>query len=428
MNCQGQRTLYLRANGDMPCEDDTGEQVVLARIRAGVPFDLKSVLASGRYQHLSESMRLGRMPWPLVCERCAFLRSAEPHDSGIQNKRLEKLQVETTLACALSCPGCNGRTHITSTPGPHVLPLASFERLMLQLRDYGYLLDWVEYCGQGEPLNHKNFPAFISTSRAISPATRQRVITNGNHDFDGKFPHELPDEIFVSCDGAYQDSYAKYRIGGSVDKVLSFMRAATRRIQAEASGCVLIWKYILFEHNDSDEEIEHAQTLAEEIGVHRILFVATHSAGASARYNFSNLDELPLKSSIAEANSTPILYRSNLPRPTPPPLGTKPNAPFLHLVVDECRRTSADAIFIRGWSVGDQGRRIERIDVVGDGRVLGTLAVGQQRPDVVESLPQWDLSPPGFSGHVALASVTALDSCELRISVGRHQYLRKIPI
>jgi hypothetical protein len=72
----------------------------------------------------------------------------------------------------------------------------------------------IEYAGQGEPLAHPRFPGLVDLGRALFSETRQRLITNGNYDYSARTGRRAPDEIYVSCDGAFQESYEKYRIGG----------------------------------------------------------------------------------------------------------------------------------------------------------------------------------------------------------------------
>ncbi len=113
----------------------------------------------------------------------------------------------------------------------------------------------------------------------------------------------------VSCDGVYPESYARYRIGGKVERPLQFMRDAMK------DTCqfppIVVWKYILFEWNDSFEEIRAAQELAQEIGVTALLFVYTHSAGKSQRYTLNNPGDFPILAPNVNINATPIHYQES---------------------------------------------------------------------------------------------------------------------
>jgi MoaA/NifB/PqqE/SkfB family radical SAM enzyme len=142
---------------------------------------------------------------------------------------------------------------------------AFFEKSLRSIREANFRVREIEYCGQGEPLMNREFPEFVRLARAYFPGTSQRLITNGNFDYSKATGGEAIDEILVSCDGRRQKSYEQYRVFGNVDVALAFMRAIPKKIGRQRQ--LVIWKYILFEFNDSDEEILEAQKLAQELKV-----------------------------------------------------------------------------------------------------------------------------------------------------------------
>ena len=414
MNCNSQHTLFLKANGDFPCEDDAGEQVLMGRVELGRPFDIETILQGPRYRHIRAAMVRGEMPWPLVCQRCAFLRPDEPQRSAHLAGRIEKIQVETTLACALRCPGCNGFSQISERAGPHVLSLESFRRVLTSCRERGYRIGTIEYCGQGEPLAHKQFQLFLDMARELHTDTRQRLITNGNYDFDGRIPGRLPDEIYVSCDGLWQSSYEQYRIGGEVSQVLRFMADAVARARAQAvRRSVVIWKYVLFDHNDSDAELIAAQETAERIGVDRLLFVATHSRGRSRRFPVHRLGDLPIVSPLAGANSVPLLERADVDSRD----GVELEPDFSYLHIDEAE-LSAGTLLVRGWAIGELGRLAHEIELWQGDRRLGAARLRQRRDDVAAHLPHWPAAESGFEAIVPVPP-GAGERVVLRARIGR---------
>lgn len=165
-----------------------------------------------------------------------------------------------------------------------------FESLVSSLVQHLYITETIEYCGQGDPLMHPQFAEFVKIARRYYPNAVQRLITNGNFDYWKTTNGEFIDQIYVSCDGVFQGNYEKYRIRGDVDKVVKFMK------DAKKSGNVgrLTWKYILFEFNDSDEELIAAQHLANSIGVDTLMFVFTHSQFKSMKYRPETLTDLPI--------------------------------------------------------------------------------------------------------------------------------------
>lgn len=309
MNCEILETLYLRSNGDIPCNDDAGESVLLGLIRARqAGWSASGHFNNHRYRHIRAALQRGEPPWPGVCARCAFFRPHEPYADALAARRIRKIQVEPSLACRLRCPACSNRWQVRARGEPLQLAPALFTRVLEALRDEGYRVDEIEYCGQGEPLLHPDFPGFVRRARELFPTARQRLITSGNFDFADATGGERIDEIMVSCDGAFADSYARYRVGGDLEVALRFLRdAAAAR---DRRGGAVIWKYILFEWNDSLAELTAARTLATEMGLDWLLFVYTHSAGRSRGYTAVNAPSFPVLGPRVTTNATPIHYQS----------------------------------------------------------------------------------------------------------------------
>jgi hypothetical protein len=95
----------------------------------------------------------------------------------------------------------------------------------------------------------------------------------------------LIDLIVFSIDGAWEESYRRYRVNGNLQRALANMEALVHACEraGTADRVQIIWQYILFEWNDSDEELVDARRRAAEIGV-PLKWVFTHTEGASKRY------------------------------------------------------------------------------------------------------------------------------------------------
>lgn len=315
MNCEILETLYIRSNGEVMCNDDAGDNWRLGSIYPPDPqWTATAVFANEHYRHIRGALRHGQVPWPGVCERCAFLRPREPFADPLERRYLRKIQVEPSLPCRLRCPGCSSHSQVIGRrPRPLQLPPADFARVLRDLRDEEYTVREIEYCGQGEPLLHPQFPEFVRSGREYFPGSHQRLITSGNFDFASAVGDDAPDEIMISCDGVWPQSYGRYRIGGDVERVIRFMRDA-RAWRGTHPAVYIVWKYILFEWNDSDGELFAAQRLAREIGVDALLFVYTHSPGKSQRFTLANPDDFPIHFENVVINATPAHYRLGAPR------------------------------------------------------------------------------------------------------------------
>ncbi len=93
------------------------------------------------------------------------------------------------------------------------------------------------------------------------------------------------DEVLFSVDGADQETYARYRRGGNLARVLANMRGLLEaRERLGAHRPYVVWRYILFRWNDSDEQLARARALAAEIGVDRFCFeITTYPEGAPSQ-------------------------------------------------------------------------------------------------------------------------------------------------
>jgi hypothetical protein len=325
MNCEILETLYVRSNGDVVCNDDAGEAVLLGRIRVGLPrWSVSRLLENPFYRLVRERLAHDVVPWPGICERCAFFRPHAAFSDPMAERRIRKLQLEISLSCRLRCPACTNRQQVRVRPPPLQMDLTLAELLLRSLQDEGYAVAEIEYCGQGEPLLHPRFPDFVARVREYFPSAHQRLITSGNFDFGSSIRGARLDEIIVSCDGVFPGSYARYRRGGSVEQATRFLRDA--RASAAFPALMLVWKYILFEWNDSPQELLAAERLADDIGVEYLLCVYTHSVGKSQRYTLENRLPLPIQGARVVTNATPVHFQSAGASPSRYGPGSPPGA------------------------------------------------------------------------------------------------------
>jgi hypothetical protein len=414
MDCVIPETLYLKANGVFPCHDDAGEVIPLGQLEDG--FSLRGLLEGDQYGHIRRELESGRAPWPGTCERCGFFRPHEPYRAR-RVGRIHTFQVEPTLVCTLACPGCSRAQQIKTRPGPKSLTLDRFEALLKTAVAEHIEIDCLEYCGQGEPLAHREFHGFVATGRRIMPRTRQRLITNGNYDYGTVMQGQHLDEIVVSCDGATADTYPIYRKNGDFARVQTFITDAARATPRPR----LIWKYILFDFNDSTVELQRAQQLAMEHGVDVLMFVVTHSEGRSQRYTPRNLEQLLELTPFATINTTPVLESASTDRPSPRARSELRRRSFKRLLprhavlyLDETRAIASDTIHLRGWA-HDGRAPFERLTLNWNGREVGSALLGIVRPDVRRAFPRLRSERVGFAAAFNLPDpLAAAFDLELR--------------
>ena len=128
------------------------------------------------------------------------------------------LHVGVTSICNLRCPACPTGTEALGRPGEH-LDLEVYRRTLEELRDVLMMMmfwDW------GEPLMHPRLPQMVGEASAAGIKTI--VSTNGTVANSERQIERLvaakPSLVIVCIDGADQETYEKYRVGGKLTKVL----------------------------------------------------------------------------------------------------------------------------------------------------------------------------------------------------------------
>ena len=370
MDCRAKHFLYLRANGDIPCYCDQGEEIVLARLDVDDPAPwcvVDPVLEGPPFLDLRRSLLEGKAPFPDTCPRCAFFLPDAPysaprrglaarldklarrvgHPSLVEPLRrmnrhpfaarirsswrarhqnpavgqercppvLDCLHIEPSFLCHLRCECC-GPDHprTSSRPGPHLLTASRFGEVLADLEAHQITVRHVTFEGRGEPLHHPDLPSMIREAKSRLGAQTQ-VVTNGNASLESELVRSGLDKLVVSVDGATSDSYLRYRRGGDFDRALTFMTSVVSTRKHPARPYV-VWKYILFEWNDSDQEIRQAAQLAGEIGVNELCFARTGcpDPGYSTRYRTDHdiASRFPVRSSRITHTRTEALVRQGL--------------------------------------------------------------------------------------------------------------------
>lgn len=174
-----------------------------------------------------------------------------------------KAGFEPTTHCNLRCPECpSGLRSFTRPTGMADLDL--FRLAVDQLRrDLVYLLLYF----QGEPYLHPDFLEMVSyaSQRGIFVATS----TNGHYLTPAKAQATVASgigEVIISVDGATQETYQAYRVGGKLEKVKEGIRnlVAARR-EAGTIGPAIVLQFLVVRPNE--HEIDAIRALGRELGV-----------------------------------------------------------------------------------------------------------------------------------------------------------------
>jgi radical SAM protein with 4Fe4S-binding SPASM domain len=178
------------------------------------------------------------------------------------------ISFEPTTSCNLRCPECpSGLRSFTRPTG--MLDDALFKRTIDQL--HKRLLYLIFYF-QGEPYLHKNFLSLVkyASGKGIYTATS----TNAHYLTDEVARQTVEsglDRLIVSIDGTTQETYAAYRVGGKLEKVLEGTRNVVKwKKQLKTKTPHIMFQFLVVKPNE--HQLEDVKVLAKELGVDEVVF------------------------------------------------------------------------------------------------------------------------------------------------------------
>lgn len=173
------------------------------------------------------------------------------------------LALDPTNICQLRCPLCATGTG-AATHRKGLMPFDLFKRIVDRLGPSLYELHLYNW---GEPLLNKSFCDMIEYASRYP--IRIGTSTNLNY-----LPEALADRLVrsglthltVSADGMSEETYRKYRVGGSFEKMMSNLRllAEKKRKYGLEKYPRIIFRFMVMRHNE--HELEQARAFAEENG------------------------------------------------------------------------------------------------------------------------------------------------------------------
>ncbi len=214
----------------------------------------------------------------------------------------QAISIEPTTACNLRCPECVSGLRAFTRPTGHIKEEV-FRRIIDQLSDH---LIYLTFYFQGEPYLVPHFHEMVAyaKSKGIYVATS----TNAHFIDPEAILASGIDKIIISVDGANQESYQKYRIGGDLTKVLDNTKKLIKARGRKAKPFV-DFQFVVFRHNE--HEMKEAKSIARELGVDRVTFKSAQiygsddpnnllPASAKSRYEKDNEGNLHIKSAWSD--------------------------------------------------------------------------------------------------------------------------------
>lgn len=192
------------------------------------------------------------------------------------------LSIEPTTSCNLRCPECpSGLRSFTRPTG--MLDVNFYKNIVdEQASTLSYLLLYF----QGEPFLHQHFLKLVKYAhdKGIYSATS----SNGHYFSDEVAKDTITsglDRLIISIDGTTQDTYAQYRIGGSLEKVITGTKNLIKwKKELASSTPYLIFQFLVVRPNE--HQVKEVYKLATEIGVDEV------KLKTAQLYDFENGNDL----------------------------------------------------------------------------------------------------------------------------------------
>lgn len=176
--------------------------------------------------------------------------------------------IEPTNHCNLKCPECpSGLGALTRPLG--LLNINDFNNWIDQIKDTGF---YVQLFFQGEPYINKHLPEMIRYAQQknvyISISTNGHFINEKNVDM---VLENAPDKLIYSVDGLDEESYQKYRVGGTFKQADFGLRLLIqKRNELKQNKPFVEFQFIVMKQNE--HQLDEVKKYCKQVGVDKLVF------------------------------------------------------------------------------------------------------------------------------------------------------------
>lgn len=217
------------------------------------------------------------------CHKCALHTTAQGKDLTPSSPYPRKLMLEPTIKCNIRCT--NETCNIANDAAFHLRreDFMSWPMYCRLIDEAGPHLQEMVFYNYGESFAHPKALDMLAYAKKVNPRMRIATSTNGillaRDGIAERIVEEgLLDSICFTIGGVDQETYVRYHKAGSFDKAIDGMRRMVEAKRRTGKTAPLVhWRYLLFNWNDSDENIAQALRMRSEIGVDLFRFMLTGS-------------------------------------------------------------------------------------------------------------------------------------------------------
>ena len=242
----------------------------------------EEIFAGETAQGFRDQLAVGNFPIS-QCSSCFDLKTATRKKAKEKSKHWKLphkgIMVENTVVCNFACIACDRgivatRQRENGRSGGRLMSLDDVQLVAKLVQEHA--IEKVYYFNQGEPFLSRDILKEMQIIRKFNPDTKIIVSTNGTF-IEGEQKLKaamLFDVIYLSIDGSSQETVEIYQVGGTFKRSLENMRQIVNyREEHQLSKPSIEWKYVVFEWNDSEDEINRAISLARDAKIDKICFV-----------------------------------------------------------------------------------------------------------------------------------------------------------
>ena len=159
--------------------------------------------------------------------------------------------VEPTSFCNLRCPACPTGLRLGERASK-AIDERLFKAALDEVGDYIFQL-WMY--NWGEPLLHRQTPELIRYAKGkdLKVILSSNLSVRLSDEYVERLVGSGLDTLIVGADGVTDESYARYRVGGSLPLVRENMlriRAAKARLRSPTPH--VLWQFLVFRHNEGE--------------------------------------------------------------------------------------------------------------------------------------------------------------------------------
>jgi len=210
--------------------------------------------------------------------------------------QIESLSIEPTNLCNLKCPECPSGNN-SMTRSRIFLSKTNFESTINEVSNH---LSYLQLFFQGEPFLHPKIFEYIN--HASRKGIYTSISTNGQFlsiDNCEKIIKSGLHRLIISIDGVTQEIYEKYRVGGSLDIVVSGINElVTLKKSLNSKTPFIIMQFVVFATNE--HQILEVQKLASKLHVDKL------------EIKTAQIENFELGNSLIPANKKYSRYHTNI--------------------------------------------------------------------------------------------------------------------